>query len=213
MKKQSGEIIDVKNALSKTAAKNGLDAKVLQLPDCELDPAKIRVVMISEVPPKNPKDGFYSADAGADYMKTARGLFEAGGAPIQTIGDILAKDIYVTTAVKSPKDGYTVDPETLAAHLPLLEAELALFPNLRVVMLMGDVAKKAFNTVAKTGTRRNVIPSGATGGLRHREFFWNNIRVFPSYIMTGKNLLIEPFKRDCVTEDIRRMFEFLNNGA
>ena len=28
--------------------------------------------------------------------------------------------------------------------LPYLERELALFPNVKVIMLMGDVAKKAF---------------------------------------------------------------------
>jgi hypothetical protein len=30
--------------------------------------------------------------------------------------------------------------------------------------------------------------------------------------MTGKNLLIEPFKRDCVAEDIRRMMEVKDAG-
>ena len=207
--KQNNEVVNVQNALSATAKQNGLDAKALQLPDCELDPAKIRVVMISEVPPKNPADGFYSAAADAEYIRTARGLFEAGGAPVQNIGDILAKGVYITTAVKTPKDGYTVDPGVIKAHLPLLETELDLFPNARVVMLMGDVAKKAFNMIAKARTKKNAIPSGSTCGLRHKEFFWNGVRVFPSYIMTGKNLLIEPFKRDCVAEDIRRMFEFL----
>lgn len=29
--------------------------------------------------------------------------------------------------------------------LPYLEAELSLFPNVKVIMLMGDVAKKAFS--------------------------------------------------------------------
>ena len=200
---------NIKNVLSETAKKNGLDAKALQLPDCEIDPAKIKVIMVSEVPPKTPEDGFYSAAAESDYMRTVRGLFEAGGAPINGMGDILKKGVYVTTAAKSPKDGYAVAPEMLTAHLPLLEAEIALFPNLRVIMLMGDVAKKAFNMIVKARTKKNAIPSGATGRLRHNAYFWGDIRVFPSYIMTGKNLLIEPFKRDCVADDIRRMFEVL----
>jgi uracil-DNA glycosylase len=117
--------------------------------------------------------------------------------------------IYITTAVKSPKSSYTVDPAVIEAQLPILEAELALFPNLKVIMLMGDVAKKAVNMITKTRTKKNVIPSGATGRLRNNEYYWGGIRVMPSYIMTGKNLLIEPFKRDCVTEDIRRMTEIV----
>jgi uracil-DNA glycosylase len=53
----------------------------------------------------------------------------------------------ITTAVKSPKTGYTVDDDVLKTHLPILEAELALFPNLKVIMLMGNVAKKAVNMI------------------------------------------------------------------
>jgi len=194
------------------AADAGIETAGLQLPDCDIDPGSINVVMISEVPPRDPADGFYSSAPDPDYMKTARSLFKAAGAEADSIGDILGMGIYVTTAVKLPKDGYTVDKVVIEAHLPILEAELALFPNLKVVMLMGDVAKKAFNMITKAGTKKNVIPSKPTGGIRHNEYFWGGVRVFPSYIMTGKNLLIEPFKRDCVSDDIRRMREYLKKG-
>lgn len=117
--------------------------------------------------------------------------------------------IYITTAVKSPKSSYTVDPAVIEAQLPILEAELALFPNLQVIMLMGDVAKKAVNMITKTRTKKNIIPSGATGRLRNNEYYWGGIRVMPSYIMTGKNLLIEPFKRDTVSEDIKAAMKLI----
>jgi len=201
--------MDVKKHLAETAKKIGLAPGGLQFSDCEIDPAKIKVVMISEVPPQNPADGFYSSAADPDYMRSTRGLFEAAGVPVKSIHDILRKGIYITTAVKSPKTGYTVDPAVIKAHLPLLEAELAMFPKLQVIMLMGDVAKKTVNMITKSRTKKNVIPSGATGRLRHNEYFWGAIRVFPSYIMTGKNLLIEPFKRDCVADDIRRVMEII----
>lgn len=38
--------------------------------------------------------------------------------------------------------------------LPYLEAELSLFPNVKVIMLMGDVAKKAFNMITKKATKK-----------------------------------------------------------
>jgi len=199
--------MNIKAYLTEIAVGNGLAAEPLQFPDCELDPKSVKVIMVSEVPPKNPEDGFYSIAAEPDYMKSTLGLFRAAGVQVNTIRDILGMGIYVTTAVKSPKTEYTVEPSVIQAHLPILEAELSLFSNLKVVMLMGDVAKKAVNMIAKARTKKNVIPSGATGRLRHNEYYWNSIRVFPSYIMTGKNLLIEPFKRDCVADDIRRMME------
>jgi uracil-DNA glycosylase len=190
---------------------NGLAVESMQFPDCELNPANIKVIMISEVPPKNPDDGFYSTAADPDYMKSTLGLFAAGGVQVRNIREILGMGIYITTAVKSPKTGYTVDPIVLQAHLPLLEAELSLFPNLKVIMLMGDVAKKAVNMIAKAKTKRNIIPSQATGRIHGNEYYWGGIRVIPSYIMTGKNLLIEPFKRDTIADDIRRMMEVIKN--
>jgi uracil-DNA glycosylase len=191
--------------LTGIAKQNGLPPAALQLPDCELLPEKIKVIMISEVPPQNPADGFYSTAPDPDYMKTTLGLFNQAGVDVKSIQDILNLGIYITTAVKSPKTGYAVEPEIIKAHLPVLEAELALFPNLKIIMLMGDVAKKAVNMIAKARTKKNIIPSESTYKIRGNEYYWDGIQVFPSYIMTGKNLLIEPFKRDTIADDIRRM--------
>lgn len=199
--------MNIKAFLTEIAVQHGLTAESLQFPDCELDPESVKVVMISEVPPENPEDGFYSTAPEPDYIKSTLGLFSAAGVQVNSMRDILGMGIYVTTAVKSPKTEYTVDPGVIKAHLPILKAELLLFGNLKVIMLMGDVAKKAFNMIAKAETKKNVIPSDATCRIRHNEYFWDGIRVFPSYIMTGKNLLIEKFKRDCVADDIRRMME------
>ena len=88
-------------------------------------------------------------------------------------------------------------PEYLKAVLPLLEAEFDLFPNLKAVMLMEDVVKK------RSG--RNVIPSGSTYKLRGGAFYFGDVRVFPSCIMTGGNLLIERSKFEMASADIARM--------
>ena len=201
--------MNIKNTLSEMAAKNGLDSSNLQFPDCEINPSKIKVIMISEVPPQNPDDGFYSKADNPDYMRTTRGLFEAAGIQIKSISDILNMGIYVTTAVKSPKSGYTVDVAVIKAHLPILETEIALFPELKAIMLMGDVAKKAVNMIVKAKTKKNVIPSESTYKIRRNEYYWDAIRVFPSYIMTGGNILIEKSKYEMISDDIRRMMEII----
>ena len=201
--------MNIKKTLSEIAVRNGLDANALQFPDCTLDPEKIKVLMINEVAPKNSDDWFYSEAPDPENRRTAFGLFEMAGILVKSMRDVIDMGIYITAALKTPKVGYTADPATIKAQLPLLEAEIALFPNLQAIMLMGDVAKKMVNMVTKAETKKNIIPTGATGRLRHNEYFWNGIRIFPSYIMTGKNLLIEPFKRDCVAEDISRMMQII----
>jgi len=203
--------MNIKTYLAEIAAQNGIAPDALQLPDCELDPESIKVIMINEVPPKNPDDWFYSETHDPENRRTAFGIFETAGVPVKSMRDVLDLGIYITTAVKSPKSGYTVDPAVIRAQLPILEAELALFPNLRVIMLMGDVAKKTVNMIAKARTKKNIIPSQPTGRIRGSEYHWNGLRVFPSYIMTGKNLRIEPGKCGTIAEDIRRMMDYLAN--
>jgi len=201
-----------KTKLTEIAAKNGLNANTLQFPDCDIDPAKIKVIMVNEVVPKNPDDWFYSETSDPENRRNALGLFESAGVSVKSMRDILDMGVYITAALKTPKVGYTADPEVIKAQLPLLEAELALFPNLMLIMLMGDVAIKMANMISKAKTKKTACPSGSTGRRRHwnnEEFYWGGARVFPSYIMTGKNLLIEPFKRDTIAEDIKRMMALI----
>ncbi len=202
--------MNIKNYLIDVAAQKGIYPGLLQLPEGEVDPQHIKVVMINEVVPRDPDDWFYSNTPAPENRRTAFGLFERAGVTLTSMEDAFRFGIYITAALKTPKEGYTADPAVISEQLPLLESELSLFPNLKVIMLMGDVAKKTVNMITKAKTRKNVIPSGATGRIRHNEYYWGDIRVFPTYIMTGKNLLIEPFKRDTVVEDIRRMREVVN---
>ena len=204
--------MNIKSRLTEFAIQTGLAPDTLQFPDCELDPAKIKVIMINEVVPKNPDDWFYSEAEDAENKRNAIGLFSGAGVPVKTMNDILNLGIYVTAALKTPKKSSTADPEIIKAQLSLLEAELNLFPNLQLIMLMGDVAIKMVNMIAKAETKKNACQAGAAGRRRHwenEEFYWGGVRVFPSYIMTGKNLLIEPFKRDTIMDDIKRMMEIV----
>jgi len=142
-------------------------------------------------------------------MTTTIQLFRKAGIEAGSVRDILNKGIYITNAVKQPKAGYAVPRESIEESLPYLERELALFPNIKVIMLMGDVAKKAFNMISKKATGKNVIPSVSTYKLRNTEILYNGIRILPSYIMTGQNILIEKSKFEMASEDISKMYRLI----
>ena len=180
-----------------------------RLPAVSLDPERIKAVMINEVVAADPEDDFYGRNNPPEYMKTTVPLFGKAGVAISSARDLLGMGIYLTNAVKTPKTGYAVEPAAIEAGVPILSAELDLFPNLKAVMLMGDVAKKAFNIIAKQRTGKNAIPSGATYKLRGGEYYLGALRVFPSYIMTGGNILIEKSKVEMASEDIRRMLAII----
>ena len=179
-------------------------AKNIQLNDLALDPLKIKAIMINEVVPADPSQDFYG-QLDADYLTTTIPLFQKSGLQVNDIQDILHMGVYITNAVKTPKSNYTIEKSSIENSLPYLEKELALFPNVKVIMLMGDVAKKAFNMLTKKATRKNVVPAVATYKLRNSEIYYGDIRVMPSYIMTGKNILIEKSKFAMASEDIATM--------
>jgi len=75
---------------------------------------------------------------------------------------------------------------------------------------MGDVAIKAMNYIARRDIGKAVIPGGSTYKIRKNQFFYGATRVFPSYLQTGKNYLIEKSKRRMIAEDIKAAFELLS---
>ena len=87
--------------------------------------------------------------------------------------------------------------------------EFDMFQRLRAIILNGDVAIKAVNQIARRKTKKRVIPVGSTYKLRQYKYYWNEIRVFPSYILTGKNFLIEKSKRQMISEDIRQAIQII----
>ncbi|MCH5286313.1 MAG: hypothetical protein J1E43_02735 [Christensenellaceae bacterium] len=174
----------------------------MQLPDAVLETDDIRIVMISEAVPKNPDDFFYSRNPDAAYLSTAIPILNEAGLDVRGMDDVIHRGIYITTAIKTPKEGYAVPTGVIASQLPILEQELALFSHLKAILLMGDVAKKAFNMIARKRTGKNLIPSQPTYRIRGNEYMLDGIRVFPSYIITGGNLLIEKGKIATIREDI-----------
>ena len=181
----------------------------LRLNDVNIKPEKIRAIMINEVVPVDSDDDFYGKPDSA-YMSTTIPLFRKAGIDVNSIQDILSLGIYITNAVKTPKSEYAVSKESIEESLPYLEKELELFPNLQVVMLMGDVAKKAFNMISKKSTGKNAVPGISTYKLRNTEILYRGCRVLPSYIMTGQNLLIEKSKFQMASEDITLMYRLIN---
>ncbi|MEM1485898.1 uracil-DNA glycosylase family protein [Oscillospiraceae bacterium PP1C4] len=197
--------MNIKNELLNTVA---MPNSGITLYDLEIDAESIRAIMINEVVPANPQQDFYGGKD-ADYLKTTIPLFQKAGLPVVLMDEILSMGIYITNAVKIPKTEYHVKESSIEDSLPFLEKELALFPNLKVIMLMGDVAKKAFNKITRKTAKRNVVPAIPTYKLRNSEIYYGDIRVMPSYIMTGGNILIEKSKFEMAAEDISIMVNLI----
>ena len=174
----------------------------------EVNPKIIQTIMINEVVPSSPEEDFYGKPDSA-YISTTIPMFRKAGIEIGSVQDILNSGIYITNAVKTPKTEYAVSKESIEDSLPYLEKELALFPNVKVIMLMGDVAKKAFNMICKKATKKNAVPSISTYKLRNTEIFHKGIRIIPSYIMTGQNILIEKSKFEMASKDIETMYRLI----
>ena len=85
---------------------------------------------------------------------------------------------------------------------------MKLLPNVETILLMGDTAIKSMNYIAKRNAGKRVIPSGSTYKIRKNEYFYNEVRVFPTYLQTGKSYLIEKSKRKMIAEDINAALKY-----
>ncbi len=171
------------------------------VPDVEVKPENISIVMISEAAPAAPGDYFY-AEGNSLFQRTTVQAFNDAGASVSSVRDIVRLGVYLTTAVKCGKIGYGIKASTIKECSLILEKELALFPNVKALMLMGDVAIKAVNYIAQRAGEARVIPEGPTYKLRDQEFFFQGKRVFPSYLQAGPSFFIEKSKRRMIAEDI-----------
>ena len=171
------------------------------IPDIDVNPEDIFVVLISEAAPENAYDYYYAGENSL-FEQTTVQAFKEAGADVSSIRDILKMGVYLTTAVKCGKTGYGIKAGTIKECSLILEKELSLFPNARTYLLMGDVAIKAVNYIAIRNGEEKVIPAGSTYKLRGKEYFFRGKRAFPSYLQAGSSFFIEKSKRKMISEDI-----------
>ena len=178
------------------------------IPSIEVKPDEISIVMISEAAPANPDD-YYYAEENSLFRQTTVQAFNDAGAVVSSVQDILNLGVYITTAVKCGKTGYGIKMSTIKECSLILEKELVLFPDVKVFMLMGDVAIKAINDIAKRAGEGRVIPAGSTYKIRGQEYFFRGKRAFPSYLQAGPSFFIEKSKRRMIAEDIKEAMELV----
>jgi uracil-DNA glycosylase len=171
------------------------------VPDVEVEPERVRIVLISEAAPADPADYYYAAGDPL-FQQTTVQAFKDAGAAVESVQDILDLGIYLTTAVKCGKTGYGIQTATVVECSHILEQELDLFPNVQDYLLMGDVAIKAVNAIAKRAGQPRVIPAGSTYKLRGPAYYFRDQRAFPSYLQAGPSFFIEKSKRQMIAEDI-----------
>lgn len=172
------------------------------VPDLEVDPMAIKIMLISETAATNLMDNYYFT-CDALYARTTVQAFKEAGVAVSNVQELLRMGVYLTTAVKCGKNDYAVATSTIGHCSSLLEREIGLFPNIRAYLLMGDVAIKALNTIARRQGEPRVIPAGSTYKIRSGQFSFREARVFPSYLQAGPSFGIEKSKVRMIAEDIK----------
>ncbi|MBE0408643.1 MAG: uracil-DNA glycosylase [Anaerolineales bacterium] len=165
-------------------------------------------MLISEAAPPDPADYYYAA-GNPLFERTTVQAFRDAGAEVSSIQDILTLGVYLTTAVKCGKTGYGIKSGTIQECSHILGAELALFPKVQAYLLMGDVAIKGLNYIAKRQGESRVIPTGSTYKIRDAVYHYCQARAFPSYLQAGPSFFIEKSKREMIAEDIAAALELV----
>ena len=179
------------------------------IPNISFDKKKVKIIIISEAPPANEEDYYYGGKE-SSFNKTTCIAFNDAGYKVNSINELLRQGIYFTTAIKCNKKGYLVSSTTLKNCSKILNAEIVQFPNVKVVMCMGDVAIKSINYIMKEKIGRPVIPSGSTYKIRSGQYIEDSVLYIPSYTQTGDSFNLEKSKRGMIAEDIKKAMKYLN---
>ena len=171
------------------------------VPDVEVKPNQVSLMMISEAAPADAVD-YYYAPGNPLFQQTTLQAFHDAGAEVSSFLDVLDLGVYLTTAVKCGKTGYGLKAGTIKECSRILEQELTLFSQVKTFLLMGSVAIKALNYIARRRGEPRVIPTGSTYKIRHQAYYYEGKRVFPSYLQAGPSFFIEKSKRRMIAEDI-----------
>lgn len=170
----------------------------------------IKIIIISESFPKN-KDDYFDGKINPSYINNTNYLFKQNSYNYQTYNDYLESGIYLTTAIKCVKKDYLVSSNTLENCSYNLEKELGLFPNIKVILLMGDFAIKTINYLWKRTKGKKVIPNGSTYKIRNEEYIIDGIRFIPSYTQTGDSFGIEKSKIVMMIEDVGKAIKYFQS--
>ena len=179
------------------------------VPSVELDPRDVSIVLVSEAAPAD-ADDYYYATGDPLFQQTTVQAFNDAGIDVSSIQEILKLGVYLTTAVKCGKTGYGIRAGTVKECSLILERELALFPDIKAFLLMGDVAIKAINYISVRAGEGKVIPTGSTYKIRGQEYHFRGRRAFPSYLQAGPSFFIEKSKRRMIAEDIAAAMRLLS---
>lgn len=171
----------------------------------------IRVIMVSAAPPSD--NGVTQAPENPFARAETLEAFRSAGFDVHSHEDIRRLGVYVTTAVKCPKIGFGLKQETVEACSRLLEAEMAMFPNIKSILLMGNTAIRAVNAIAVRQSGAPVIPTGSAYKVKGHEYQFGDISLFPSYPESGRNLSVEGNQQDVIAVDIRNAIEVAGGPA
>ena len=190
----------------------GVNHESYLMPRVTLDPAAVSIVLLSEAAPEDSDDYYYAEDTPL-FEETTVQAFRDAGTDVTSIQDILDLGVYLTTAVKCGKIGYTIKAGPIKTCSHILDRELSQFPNVRAYLLMGDVAIRAINYIAKRQGLGRVIPAGSTYKIRGGEFCYRDARAFPSYLQAGPSFFIEKSKRKMIAEDIEAALHLVEESS
>jgi hypothetical protein len=147
-----------------------VDRESFAVPDAPLNPDTMTTLVVADAAPPDP---------------ALVHAFRAAGEDVETLADLASLGVYVTTAIKCGRTRYAISVPTIRACARLLEVELGLFPLARSLLLLGDVAIRTLNAVARLNGEPRVVPAGATYRLRGGDYRFRGMRVFPSYLYAG----------------------------
>jgi|GEM_PF-5013987 len=172
-----------------------------------VDPAGVRVLILTDACPEDAREHFTASDPDTPAWQNTQQLFAAAGLQVGCYQDLLEHGIAMETCLDGLRPR-RLSPFHLSSGAARIEAMLGRFPNLKALMLMGEVAIRCFHHLTRPRwSSRRQRSSEHEYQIRGVESFLGPVQVFPSYLHTAAGFLQERARCRTVIEQLETVMQ------
>jgi hypothetical protein len=167
--------------------------------------------MLTDTLPEEPHEHYIYSDPANVAWQNTRSLFAEAGVTVRSYQDLLDQGVLMDPCLDLIRPG-RISPWHIRYGAVRISEWLTRLPQLRAIGLMGDVAIRCFNEMARPrwASARRLLPGDANYRMQGNRFFLGRIEVFPTYLHTSATFPLERAKQKALADDMERLVHYLH---
>lgn len=172
----------------------------------QFQPETIRVLMVTDAYPEDDRSHYVHSDPCTVAWQNTQRIFAEAGVGVSSFQGLLDRGVLMEPCLEFVKPA-RISPWHIRSGAVRIAEWIGGLPNLRAVALMGDVAIRCFNEMARPrlASGRRLIPADYTYRVRGDQYLLGPLQIFPTYLHTCESFNGERAKQRALAADMERL--------